>query len=159
MQRPLILLDVDGVLNAQPLDNHLTPPGFQRHALCNGVLLDQRLTDWMLDLSQVAELAWATAWEHEANQLLAPLLGLKQLRVVPMVDLSYPADGGHWKRNAVEGFLAAEPERPVAWVDDEFNQADHAWAQRQQVYLLACDPETGITQAQIKELLDWARTS
>jgi hypothetical protein len=82
-RRPLLFLDVDGPLIpfGLPPGQYPTYPGPRDDGA--SPLLDRlspahgpRL------LALPYELVWATAWEDEANELVAPRLGLPQLPVV-----------------------------------------------------------------------------
>src|SRR4051794_17405699 len=78
-ERPLLLLDFDGPLN--PYRARKPPTGYERHEIVEGakiwsVLLNQQHGVELNALADVFQLVWATSWEHGANRLLAPLLGL-----------------------------------------------------------------------------------
>jgi hypothetical protein len=64
---------------------------------------------------------------------------------------------GHWKLDAVDAYAGAG--RPVAWIDDDFNDACHAWADRRPgpTLLVATDPAVGLDDAAARILLEWAR--
>src|SRR5579859_7214416 len=102
---PLLFLDVDGVV------------------LPIGADLDELGVDLGRQLAALpAELVWATAWEHDANDELAPRLGLPALPVVEWPDASDERDaqdayfGLHWKTRALVEWAAG---RDFAWADDE----------------------------------------
>ena len=85
MPRPVLLLDVDGVLN--PHGTVKCPKGFTEYDLFPGeepVRLSPAHGEWINELQQVFDIAWATAWNDDANRLLAPLLGIAALPVVTM---------------------------------------------------------------------------
>jgi hypothetical protein len=85
MPRPVLLLDVDGVLN--PYGTAACPEGFTEYGLFPGeapVRLCPSHGEWITELRQVLDVAWATAWNEDANRLLAPLLGIAPLPVVTM---------------------------------------------------------------------------
>ena len=69
---------------------------------------------------------WATAWEHEANEVVAPWLGLPELPVVefPPAEEDDLRVGLHFKTRALVGWAAG---RPFAWVDDEITGTDREW--------------------------------
>src|SRR5262249_11547 len=62
----------------------------------------------------------------------------------------------HWKLAAVEEHAA---DRPLAWIDDAFNDACHAWAARREAptLLVATEPATGLREAPAAELRAWAK--
>ncbi|BFV60480.1 hypothetical protein KCMC57_up55840 [Kitasatospora sp. CMC57] len=122
MPKPLLFLDVDGVLN--PVCPH-PDAGFDSHTLLGyAVLLSARHAAWLRELAGTYELCWATTWEDHANIHIAPALGLPRLPVVrfsgyvprpddpkvPVLDLIAAHKWAPLLRYA-DG-------RPFAWVDD-----------------------------------------
>ena len=74
----------------------------------------------------------ATAWEHEANDEVAPRLGLPPLPVVEWPDSSDEREvedacfGLHWKTRTLVEWAAG---RDFVWADDELTDADRAWVE------------------------------
>jgi hypothetical protein len=67
---------------------------------------------WIGELRQVFDVAWATAWNDDANRLLAPLLGIAALPVVTMPAAPFqPCD----KVAPIARFAG---QRPAVWIDD-----------------------------------------
>lgn len=118
--RPLLLLDVDGVLNPYRGDHQwLRIWGYRSEALSLPSGIHQvwwkpahgRLLLELVEETGV-ELAWVTAWGGRANDLLSPRLGLP---VLPVVE--FDRHDVLWKFAAVFDFADG---RPLAWLDDEF---------------------------------------
>jgi hypothetical protein len=157
---PLLLIDVDGVL-APPVSAR-PGPEYSRHVLRSERLwLACQHGRWLTELAGAFELAWATAWEHAANQLIAPAIGLPgRLPVIALPRgrrMRLCGFDGIWKRPDVE---AAVQDRPLAWLDDQFGPADLAWAERRTAagvptLLLACDPVVGLTRVHVDAALAW----
>ncbi len=108
---PLLLIDVDGVLN--PHVRPGTTPGAQyaTHRIGEQVV---RLTpshgEWLHRLAELYELAWATTWEADANALIGPIIGAPpNLPVLSLTDRD--AKDWTWKLPAVERFVADRPRR------------------------------------------------
>ncbi len=86
------------------------------------------LPEVLAELATCYELAWATAWEDNANLLLAPALGLPALPVVrfahrgPDVSSRYART---WKLPSIQRFAG---DQPLAWIDDDLHGDAHAWA-------------------------------
>jgi hypothetical protein len=138
--RPLLLLDVDGVLI--PYAAPACPPGFLSYWLQDEEMwLSARHGDWLRPLCSRMELVWATGWEHEANRLLAPILGLPQL---PVIEFARDESGRFTKLPTIMRVVA---DRPLVWIDDELTPAAHAWAAQRPAptRLIDVDPAIGLT--------------
>ncbi|MFF3597047.1 HAD domain-containing protein [Kitasatospora indigofera] len=78
MPKPLLFLDVDGVLN--PAAPH-PDAGFEAHALLGyRVLLSARHADWLRELAGGYQLVWATTWEEEATGTSHPCSACRSCR-------------------------------------------------------------------------------
>jgi hypothetical protein len=153
--RPLLLIDVDGVISLFGFDPKQPPAG--SFVLVDGIphLISATAGAHLRLLSSAFELAWCTGWEEKADEYLPPLLGLSS--PLPHLTLGAPGAGqDHWKLAAIDAY--AGPERPLAWIDDGHDGACEAWgAQRPgPTLLVSTDPATGLTEAQAAELLAWA---
>ncbi|GGV29339.1 hypothetical protein GCM10010495_52040 [Kitasatospora herbaricolor] len=158
MPKPLLFLDVDGVLN--PAAPH-PDAGFEAHALLGyRVLLSARHADWLRELAGGYQLVWATTWEEEANRHLSPLLGLPELPVVrftgyvpqpgdPRVPLMQLISGRKWPP-----ILRYARGRPFAWVDDVIpgRLVRRALLRRDRL-LLPVDPFHGLERRHVDRLL------
>jgi len=93
---------------------------------------------------------WATTWGTEANEVIAPVLGLPALPVVDWPDDEPPAPAGvHWK---TRGLVAWAAGRPFAWLDDEITDRDRAWiaaCHPAPALLQRVDPRRGLTPADL----------
>jgi hypothetical protein len=162
---PLLLVDIDGVLSLFGFPPRERPEGVF-HSI-DGIphLLSTAAARHLLDLVSVFELAWCSGWEEKANEYLPHLLGLPKLPFLSF-DRDMRAMGGagggsggtraHWKLDAIESF--AGPERPLAWIDDAFNDACHEWAAARgaPTLLVQTEPATGLTEQETALLRDWA---
>lgn len=103
------------------------------------------------------ELVWATTWAAaDANDLLAPWLGLPPLPAVDWPDPADEADGAlHWKTLPLLGRAAG---RPFVWVDDEIGAVDRAWVAEHHpapALLHRVDHRYGITDADLTVVEQW----
>ncbi len=151
--RPLLFVDVDGVLN--PFAARTTPEGFEelRYQIFL-VRLAQQHGDWLRELSASFDLWWATTWEHDANAVIAGFYGMEPLPVVEFGVRTGPPS--LWK---LDRLVATAAGRRFAWIDD-----DIAPVTRQKVgelglspLLLRIDPAVGLRRQDVDELLRFAR--
>lgn len=155
--RPLLLVDVDGVISLFGFQTDERPEG-SFHSI-EGIphFLSSRAGEHLLELWPLFDLVWATGWEEKANEYLPHLLGLPG----PLPHLSFERSVGrsnaHWKLDAIDAYCAA---RPLAWIDDAFNDACREWASAREAPTLLVQtlPERGLTEHEAQHLQLWART-
>lgn len=172
--RPLLALDVDGVLNvACPpatakerglVRDEVKVPTFWSHGrhVRLRLHLDPTLVPALLTLAADlgVELTWATTWNHQANEVIAPRVGLYEL---PVIEVPPPPGGmttllpHHWKRDAI---LAYAGDRPLAWVDDDLRLADQEWADRRTsagapTLLLPTNEAVGLRGEHLEDVRAW----
>ena len=161
-ERPLLFLDVDGTLlpfGLPPAQYPVFPGPVGEGVSPLLARLDPGHGARLLALP--CDLVWATAWEHEANEVVAPWLGLPELPVVefPPADEDDLRVGLHFKTRALVGWAAG---RPFAWVDDEITGTDREWvrARHRGSALLHCaDPLHGLTGDDYTVLARWLRNA
>ena len=156
MNRPLLLIDVDGVISLFGFDPARPPAG--RFLIVDGIahFLSATAGEHLRRLCDAFEPAWCTGWEEKANEYLPHALGLPA--PFPHISLTgaTAAAGGHWKLDAIDRY--AGPDRPVAWIDDAHDQRCETWAAARSAptLLVSTDPATGLTAQQVSELMAWA---
>jgi len=166
--KPLMLLDIDGVLNAyryRPAESVLPVGGYEDLTEFDVYVDEDRsYRFWtsptlISELKEIAssglvEVAWLTTWENRANLKVCPVLGLP---VFPVAAGQYGRFSDYyWKpRAAVE---AIELGRPIVWVDDvEIRSTEReAFAESGLPHLLiAPDPEFGLTRGDMSSIRDF----
>jgi hypothetical protein len=157
MNRPLLAVDVDGVISLFGFDE---PPsqGAARFELIDGMVhcISLAVGERLLRLNECFEMIWATGWEEKANDYLPNLLGLPEL---PVLHFKGAARFGsaHWKLEPLENYSKG---RAVAWIDDSFDESCYEWA-RQRAHptlLVATESAIGLEEAHTEALIAWART-
>jgi hypothetical protein len=153
--RPLLLVDVDGVLSL--FGRGLEPGRDALWLMVDGIvhLLSRTAAAHLRELASLYELAWCTGWEEKANEYLLPVIGLPG----PLQSLTFSPtvrQGAHWKLAAIDGF--AGPDRPLAWIDDSLTDDCRAWAAARPgpTLIVATDPVRGLTAPEAALLRDWA---
>ncbi|MEV7157255.1 hypothetical protein AB0N77_21950 [Streptomyces misionensis] len=173
MSKPLLLLDVDGVLNPFAAPPGRMPQGFRQHLMRPRAWIAQHphlletdvedLPVWLnadhgaelLDLPY--DLVWATTWEDDSNRFIGPVIGLPALPVITWsAPHAYPPDGTYFKTADIVRYAAG---RPFAWVDDQLGPADRDYVARHHpgpALLYDTDPETGLGLDDFEALARWA---
>jgi hypothetical protein len=110
----------------------------------------------LLGLADHFDLVWASGWEERADEHLPRLLGLPRGLPFLRFERSPGRTHAHWKLEAIDAYAGT---RPVAWIDDSFNEACHEWAARRAAptLLVSTNPEWGLTGREAEVLAEWAR--
>jgi hypothetical protein len=186
-ERPLLLVDIDGVLSLFGFSSSSIPEG--RFHSIDGIphFLSTTASQHLLSLVSLFDLVWASGWEEKADEYLPHLLGLP--RGLPFLSFSRTLDGvggvgatgagdpaasdpeagdpgavqtgaritrAHWKLDAIDAY--AGPDRPLAWIDDAFNDACLEWAKTRgaRTLLVQTAPATGLTEREAARLREWS---
>lgn len=157
-QRPLLMLDIDGVISLFGFEAHHPPAGCFHSIEGIPHYLSALAGPLLAKLSDSFELIWASGWGERANDHLPHLLSMPS----PLPFLTFERSSGprssmlaHWKLDAVDAHAG---NRALAWVDDAFNEACASWAAKREAptLLVATEPQTGLTMEHAERLLDWA---
>ena len=155
--RPVLAVDVDGVISLFGFEGPLDEAGGRFHLIdgiahCISDVAGRELNR----LAEVYELVWATGWEDRANDHLPLLLGIQG--DLPCLHFDGRARFGtaHWKLEALDEYAK---DRPLAWIDDSFDESCHEWAQgrRAPTLLVPTQSDIGLTEGHTEALLAWVR--
>jgi hypothetical protein len=157
---PLILVDVDGVLNPSKPG----AGGYRRQwvfpaGVAHRLLLDPGHGRMLSGLAAAggAELVWATYWRNRANKWIAPRIGLPSLRFVPIPShwgsrarLSL----GQWKALHVAAWIG---QTPFVWFEDDPNVPSCLTQQPGlgRHLTVTVDPVIGLTRHHIEQAWRW----
>jgi hypothetical protein len=160
---PLVVLDVDGVLNPYAMGDVAGRGAFDDFERCEarGFLLRLSRAMGRALVALPAELCWATTWADSVDRDVAPRCDLPPgLRVAARPPVEPAALLANWKLVQVRR-LVETLRRPFVWVDDDAfgwpgpdGEDAHAWAARCDLpnLLLAPDPATGLTAGDIEQI-------
>lgn len=154
--RPLLLVDVDGVISLFGFDPAAPPPGSWH--MVDGIahLVSGTAGVHLRALSERFDLAWCSGWEEKANEYLPLALGLNGKLAYVELDAPRAEPSAHWKLAAIDAFAGRQ--RPLAWIDDSLGPDCEAWSAVRpgRTLLLATDPAVGLTADHVAQLLAWA---
>jgi hypothetical protein len=147
MTKPILLLDVDGVLSV--IDK--TAPQRQVRLRGNSFYPIKNSRPFMLLVWRLFEVHWMTAWKAHANRI-AEWAGLPERPVL----LGKWGEGFEdWKAHAVSKFNTVG--RRVAWIEDGIGtEAKTIVAERGWAYF-HCDSFVGVTDEHIEGLTEFAK--
>jgi hypothetical protein len=154
--RPLILLDIDGVINVHNGD---LLEGYAGHYLeVDGVggfvAARDDLEPLLHRLAAIGDLMWASGWNDAGPVLLA--------RLIPWLG-HLPHLTFEWEGFNVEKLptiKAVVGDRDVVWLDDLMPSEASAWAAERsaRTLLVTVDPEIGLDEHHVAAIEAWART-
>jgi Swiss Army Knife RNA repair-like protein len=161
--KPLLMVDIDGVISLFGAPGHVaTPaagpaPAGTFHSI-DGIphFLSSTAAAHLLGLTEHFDLVWASGWEDRAEEYLPHLLGLPAGLPFLSFERSPSTTNAHWKLDAIEAYGG---HRPLAWIDDAFNEACHEWAAARPAptLLVLTEPRVGLTLREARQLEEWAR--
>jgi HAD domain in Swiss Army Knife RNA repair proteins len=167
-ERPLLMVDIDGVISlfggghagiAGGIDQGAPPEGIF-HSI-DGIphFLSCSAATHLLSIAEDFDLVWASGWEEKAEEYLPRLLGLPSGLPFLRFERSRGAGrsiNGHWKLDAIGAYAGT---RPLAWIDDAFDESCHAWADArpEPTLLVQTAPARGLTTTEARQLTDWAQ--
>jgi hypothetical protein len=157
MERPILAIDVDGVISLFGFDE---PPASSvaRFELIDGMVhcISLQAGQRLLQLAAYYDMVWATGWEDKANDYMPNVLGMPEL---PVLTFKGAARFGsaHWKLGPLEKYSRG---RAAAWIDDSFDESCYEWARKRAgpTLLVPTEPELGLEEAQTEALIAWARS-
>ncbi|MCW2993735.1 MAG: hypothetical protein JWQ18_1230 [Conexibacter sp.] len=155
--KPVLFCDIDGVISLWGFGENSRPPGV--YAAVDGIphFLSTRAAEHLLDLASAFELVWCSGWEEKADEHLPGLLGVPAGLPHLAFDHSRAevSARAHWKLAAIEEHAG---DRPLAWVDDAFNDACHAWAAERvaPTLLVGTEPAVGLADEHVAALRAFA---
>jgi len=170
MTRILFLCDIDGVLIPFPAVDGAIPDTHTEH-WAYFPDKDEPVRIWLnpahgpllihLVESTGVQPTWCSTWRHGSAPQIGARLGLP---VWPAVTLpTPPTDDSHqsghlWKQPHVAEFAG---EIALIWVDDDFTDADHAWAADRDAsgiptLLIEPDPHIGLLPQHVEAIIEWA---
>jgi len=155
-KRPILFLDVDGVISLFGFPSTDPPPG--SFHFVDGVMhcINESCGPRLTRLSERYELVWATGWEEKANEYLPYLLRL-EVSELPVLSFDGQAVFGsaHWKVAAIDEYARG---RPAAWVDDFLDEECERWAAERDepTLLVRTESHIGLTDELMEKLIDWA---
>jgi hypothetical protein len=153
--RPILFVDVDGVISLFGYNPSGPPPG-TFHSI-DGIIhcIGSEAASRLARLTERFELVWATGWEEKANEYLVHLLEMPADLPVLTFDGRAVFGSSHWKLEAIDEYARG---RPAAWIDDNLDDRAEEWARArtEPTLLVITVAAEGITDEHVELLLRWA---
>lgn len=157
MDRPLLAIDVDGVISLFGFEE---PPAstLARFELIDGMVhcISLQAGERLRRLGELYDMVWATGWEEKANDYMPNVLGMPEL---PFLTFKGAARFGsaHWKLDPLDKYGKG---RALAWIDDSFDESCYEWARSREepTLLVPTESDVGLEEAQTEALIAWARS-
>jgi hypothetical protein len=163
--KPVLLVDVDGVLNCfgslwtpEYEAEHFEPlrVAYDRYTIrCRKGLADNlaRLAEWF-------EMTWCTAWEGNAHPFFGEWLGLGH-EPWPHVDWTRGWVGEELTWKLADVRRVHDGDRPLAWIDDDLGPDAYEWAKERNqagapTLLVKTNPCDGLTDKHVDQLIYFA---
>jgi hypothetical protein len=156
-QRPLLFVDVDGVISLFGFSAANPEVEGSFHWIDGvGHFIAEQAGARLERLAEAYNLVWATGWEEKANQYLPFILKLP-FQDLPCLTFQGRAVFGSadWK---LDGIAAFSTDRPMAWIDDNLSTPVKEWALARPAPTLLVEtrPSIGMTDRHVEAMLDWA---
>lgn len=156
--RPILLLDVDGVLNAVTDEPPKTWTDW-RITDCNGYPIHHSPEMGRQIAALDADIVWLTTWglSDLANQWVGALFDWPEYPTLGMGGSRFAP--GWWKSFVAEEYLRTQPGRPFIWIDDDLswsiNNGDVPWLGPDGCLLISPDTRTGLMPEAIAHIRAW----
>ena len=153
-RKPLLFVDIDGVLSLFGFQSDTRPQGAWLNVEGIVHLISATASEHLHRLAALFDLVWCSGWEEKANEHLLAALVLPD--ALPF--LTFTTEEGasrHWKLAAIEAYAG---DRALAWIDDAHDDSCRAWASQRPAptLLVTTDPAAGLTIAHVEALERWA---
>ena len=152
-EKPLLAIDIDGVLSLFGFDEGEQPLG--EFHLVDGLphYLSRDAAKRLERLLETYEGVWASGWEDRANDHLPQILGVPALPHLTFEGRKRLGEA-HWKLEAIAEYAG---DRPLAWIDDSFDRSCYGWAKKRDAptLLVPAESHRGLEEAHVDALLDW----
>lgn len=182
MTKPILLLDIDGVLNLLPRKwgygdkfEPITEP-YRRERIGAGdglaymVNIPVDVADLVAQLQTEFSIKWFTMWNYDACDRFAPVAGLphfEHYHVDWAMGREILAQQGYTLQEIRRIWVAKTPmipaylgDRPFVWIDDDTTAADTDYLVTQGLTdfrIITVEPNAGLTQTVVDNALTWAR--
>lgn len=160
MKKPLLFLDVDGVLCPFGCSDN-PPPGYIPSERVPWLWWSPQNVQRLAQLREVYELVWATMWHSDANDVIAPMHSLEPLPVCDLFrHIRHDCDFFAHRTYKLEAVADYAGTRPFAWLEDDLYDDAYRWSAAREApsLLVRTEPSVGLCDDATQRLLEWSRS-
>jgi hypothetical protein len=154
--RPVMALDIDGVLQLLVNNTRDLQPGYiMQPKPQHWLAYNPEHGKWLNQVLEQADIFYISDWQAKSHGQIGKVLGLPEFDWIN----SYRFDDCVRHESRALAITALFENRPLAWLDDEINDYDLAWAERRSLQtptlMIKPNRRIGLTSSDMAKVNSW----